>query len=152
MAWDCHFEVADNYLISIALIYLLRARYTFQQFTFFNLMVALYLAHEVEEEDWINCRLRPDLIRSAFGSRAISEESYRLFMKKKEKLWRALGYNVIVKREESDSVMSRLMREQHIWHRMRSSPAAYSPGQSFRGLCFIKQRSDTHLSASSTSG
>ena len=151
MEWDRHYEIADNYLISVALIYLLRARYTFQQFTFFNLMVALYLAHEVEEEDWINRLMRPDLIRSAFGSRAISEESYRLFMKKKEKLWRSLAYDVIVKREESDAVMSRLMREDHVWGRMRSQ-AVSSPRPSYRSFCLLKQRCDTDLSASSASG
>lgn len=153
MEWDRYFEVADNYLISVALIYLLRARYTFQQFTFFNLMVALYLAHEVEEEDWINCRLRPDLIRLAFGSRVISEESYRLFMKKKEKLWRAVGYNVIVKREESDAVMSRLIRENRVWLRMRCPDQAVpAPRLSFCSMDFMEQRSDADVSACSTSG
>lgn len=47
LEWDRDCEIADNYLISMALIYLLRARYTLQQYTFFNFMIALYLAHEV---------------------------------------------------------------------------------------------------------
>lgn len=152
MQWDQHFEIADNYLISVALIYLLRARYTFQQFTFFNLMVALYLAHEVEEEDWINCHMRPDLIRSAFGSHSINEESYRLFMKKKERLWKALQYNVIVKREESDAVMYRLMRENRIWQRMRSSRLIYPLRHRFGNICYTSDQSDTDLSMTSMSG
>lgn len=134
--------MADNYLISIALIYLMRAKYTPQQMTYFNLIVALYLAHEVEEEDWINCQVRPDLIRCAFGSIAISEVSFRLFMKKKERLWKALSYNVIVKREESDCVMSLLMRGNGIWSRVRSPSGRYSVRPNGRILCFSADESD----------
>lgn len=47
LEWDRDCEIADNYLISMAVIYLLRAGYTEQQYSFFNFMIALYLAHEV---------------------------------------------------------------------------------------------------------
>ena len=148
MEWDRHFEIADNYLISIGLIYLLRARYNIRQYTFFNLMVALYLAHEVEEED---SELRLDLIRAAFGSRVVSPESYRLFMMKKEKLWLTMRYNVIVKKEESDSVMNRIMRDNYIWRRMRSSQKIYSPRQSRGIMTYLVEGPASYLSESSAS-
>lgn len=149
MEWDRHFEIADNYLISVALIYMLRARYSVRQYTFFNMMIALYLAHEVEEED---SELRLDLVRAAFGSQFVSPESYRLFMSKKEKLWLATGYNVIVKKEESDSVMNRIMRDNYVWRRMRSSQKIYhSPKQSRRIMSFVTQRPACYHSESSAS-
>lgn len=80
-------------------------------------MVALYLAHEVEEED-SSCRV--ELIREAFGSSNVNLQSFKLFMKRKEQLWRSMNYNVIVKREESLSVMNRVLRGNYIWRRERT--------------------------------
>lgn len=148
LEWDRDCEIADNYLISMALIYLLRARYSIQQFTFFNFMVALFLAHEVEEED---SELRVDLIRAAFGSRHVSHESFRLFMQKKDKLWLGTGYNVIVKREESESIMNRIMRDNYVWRRHRSSHTIYSPRPNRRNTCFFTQKRDTASTHSASS-
>jgi hypothetical protein len=150
LEWDRHFEIADNYLISVALIYMLRAGYNVRQYTFFNLMVALFLAHEVEEED---SELRLDLIRAAFGSRVVSRESFRLFMKKKEKLWLDTGYNVIVKKEESDSVMNRILRDNYVWRRRRCPQMIYSPRPNRRSAGFFSQSlAQGSASRSSNSG
>lgn len=129
---------------------MMRAKYTPQQMTYFNLVVALYLAHEVEEEDWINCQVRPDLIRCAFGSCAISKVCFQLFMKKKERLWKALDYDVIVKREESDFVMGLLTRCNAAWNRMRCPRVRYTIRPSGRILCFSSDESDGSHPASST--
>ena len=120
-----------------------------QQFTFFNVMVALFLAHEVEEED---VELRLDLIRAAFGSSIVNQQSVRLFMRRKEKLWLAMNYNVIVKREESDSVMNRVLRDNYIWRRKRASHSLLSPscGSYTRTLVAV-QRSKPCFSISSGS-
>ena len=100
-------------------------------------MVALYLAHEVEEEDF---EPRSDLIRAAFGAAIVSVESIRLFMKKKEKLWRAMQYDVIVKREESDFVMKRVLKENYIWRRERSRTIACLPLANRRVQRFLTRR------------
>ena len=85
-------------------------------FSHFNLMLALYLAHEVEEED---ATLRVELVREAFGCYEVNYPCFKLFMKKKDQLWKSMNYNVIVKREESLSVMNRVLRNNYIWRRER---------------------------------
>lgn len=115
--------MADNYLIAVALIYMLRAKYSIEQYSYFNLMVALYLAHEVEEE---NFEYRNDFVWAAFGTNSLNTENVRLFAKRKEKLWRDMGYNVIVKREEAESMMNKIMRHSYAAvGRVRSLESAY---------------------------
>ena len=110
LEWDNQCAMADNYLIAVALIYMLRAKYSIEQYSYFNLMVALYLAHEVEEE---NFEYRNDFVWAAFGTNSLNTENVRLFAKRREKLWRDMGYNVIVKREEAESMMNKIMRHSY---------------------------------------
>jgi hypothetical protein len=80
-------------------------------------MLALYLAHEVEEED---NTMRVELIREAFGQYDINRPSFKLFMQRKDQLWKSLNYHVIVKKEECQSVMNRILQNNYIWRRERS--------------------------------
>ena len=116
LAADANLLVADNYLISVALIFMLRAKYDHNQMTFFNFLVALFLAHEVEEEAF---GVRVDIMREAFCSAQLSESAVKFFMKKKEKLWRAIDYDVIVKREVAEEFMAQYLRGNYIWRRSR---------------------------------
>lgn len=115
---DGNYILADNYLISVALIYMSRANYVGQQYTFFNFLVALYLAHEIEEE---SPQIRLSIIQEAFESSRITASAFRFFMSKREKLLRTLDYNVIVKREESEYIMCTILMGNYIWRRTRGN-------------------------------
>jgi len=80
-------------------------------------MVALYLAHEVEEEE---PRPRVELIREAFCRHDINQVSLKLFLWKKDNLWKSLQYRVIIQRKEAELVMRRVLPKNYIWRRRRS--------------------------------
>lgn len=123
---DRCFMLADSYLLSMAYIYMRRANYTHQQMTFFNLLVALYLAHEVEEDD---LDIKNDLVNIAMGGRSpvASVSSMRFFISRRGKLWTELKYRVMVTRGECEQVMRSVLVGNYIWRRNRHSSHAGAP-------------------------
>lgn len=84
--------LADSYLLAVALTYFKRANFPPERYTFFNLLVALYLAHEVEEDD---LDIKQDLVRVAMGGQmTISTHSLQFFLARRVRLWTDLDYKV----------------------------------------------------------
>lgn len=115
--WDKCCLLADKYLLAIALTYFKRAGLRPQQYTPVYLMVALYLAHDMEEDD---LDIKLDLVRFAMSD-AVSDSKLRLFLRKRDKLWHQMGLRSAVNHICCESIMRLCMPEHKIWRRTRAS-------------------------------
>lgn len=142
---DTCFMLADNYLLAMAFIYLKRASLPPQHFTSFNLFVALHLAHDMDEDD---LSLKGELVRFAMGDE--SPSTVKLFMAKRDKLWHGLNYRTLVTKEACDEMMSVLVPQHPIWHRVRSPDhGGVSIPFHIREIIHNKWRTHAHLSHNS---
>ncbi|RWS11487.1 hypothetical protein B4U79_09361 [Dinothrombium tinctorium] len=113
--WDRCSMLADKYLIAMALAYFKRACFTPRQYTPFNFFVALYLGHDMEEDD---LDLKNDLIRFAISEK-ITEAKVKLFLRKRDKLWEALQFRTAVNRLCCEELMKICLPTHSIWRRSR---------------------------------
>ncbi|KAI1309082.1 Speedy protein A [Halotydeus destructor] len=117
---DRCYMVADSYLLAMALVYLKRANYETNKYTFTNYMVALYLAHEVCEDD---LDLKLDIVRTVFSDHPqgdFGRHCQKLFILRRTKLWQELKYNVLVSKAECELVMQHVLPGNYLWRRLRS--------------------------------
>ena len=121
--WDKCCLLADKYLLAMALTYFKRAGLRHQQFTPVYLMVALYLAHDMEEDD---LDIKLDLVRFAMSD-SVSDSKLRLFLRKRDKLWHQMGLRSAVNHICCEAIMRYCLPEHKIWRRER----AFSHG----GVC-----------------
>jgi hypothetical protein len=109
--------ICDNYLIAMAYIYLKRVDCIQAQYTFFNFLVALFLSHEMEEDD---LDIKQEIVRIAMGGgQQISAHSASFFAKRKTKLWTDLHFKTLVTKEECEQVMMTVLPGNYVWRRNR---------------------------------
>ncbi|KAJ9596947.1 hypothetical protein L9F63_012017 [Diploptera punctata] len=106
--------VADRYLLAMVFTYFKRARYSAIQYTRYNFFVALYLAHDIEEDDEdIKC----ELYIWALGIHW--QQHYEDMLASREALWMAMDHRAIVSRTCCEKVMA-LRPDHSAWQRHRS--------------------------------
>ncbi|CAG2172857.1 unnamed protein product [Oppiella nova] len=115
LLWDKCCLLADKYLLAMALTYFKRAGLRHQQYTPVYLMVALYLAHDMEEDD-LDVKL--DLVRFAMSD-TVSDSKLRLFLRKRDKLWHQMGLRAAVNHHCCDAIMRYCMPDHPVWQRER---------------------------------
>ncbi|XP_054168808.1 speedy protein A-like [Oppia nitens] len=116
LLWDKCCLLADKYLLAMALTYFKRAGLRHQQFTPVYLMVALYLAHDMEEDD---LDMKLDLVRFAMSD-TVTESKHRLFLRKRDKLWHQMNFRAAVNHVCCDAIMKYCLPDHKIWRRERS--------------------------------
>ncbi|XP_067012479.2 speedy protein 1-A isoform X2 [Anabrus simplex] len=93
--------------------YFIRAGYSQIQYTAYNFFVALYLAHDMEEDEE---EPKNELFCWALGSDW--SDQYRKFLKSRDDLWRTLGHRSVVSLSSCEKIMS--IRPEHwAWQRFR---------------------------------
>jgi len=115
MEQDRNCVIADNYLLSMAFIYMQRAHYAPHQYTMFNLLVALYLAHEVEEDEM---NMKIVLMQIAAGGQP-TDNFWSFFQSRKTKLWHDIQCRAYVSRAACENLMQTVMPGNYIWRRWR---------------------------------
>ncbi|CAG2106635.1 unnamed protein product [Medioppia subpectinata] len=117
LLWDKCCLLADKYLLAMALTYFKRAGLRHQQYTPVYLMVALYLAHDMEEDD---LDIKLDLVRFAMSG-SVSANKLRLFLRKRDKLWHAMGLRAAVNHVCCEALMRYCLPDHKIWRRERAA-------------------------------
>ncbi len=110
---DRCFTLADNYLLVTVFIYFRRAGLAWEEYTERNFWLALYLAHDQEEDEE---QAKWELLPWALGPQW--QAALRSFLAEREELWRRLGHRTLVSRRQCDRVMSLSTAE--AWGRVRS--------------------------------
>lgn len=106
--------LCDKYLIAMVFIYFKRAMLELHEYSISNFFAALYLAHDMEED---NEYLRIKILKWVLGKNTI----YRLpeFFKRRDQLWKLMNYRSIVSRKTCEEIMN-ICRVHNIWDRQRS--------------------------------
>ncbi len=115
--WDKCCLLADKYLLATALTYFKRANLRHQQYTPCYLFVALYLAHDMEEDD---LDLKNDLVRFAMCD-SVSNSKLKLFLRKRDKLWHEMGLRSAVNHFCCEAIMKYCLPNHKIWRRERAT-------------------------------
>ncbi|XP_043274047.1 speedy protein A-like [Venturia canescens] len=115
LKYDRCYKLADKYLIAMVFMYFLRASFHPEEYTRFNFYVALYLAHDMEEDDE---ETRTDLLTwSPVGSPGIWTPT--LLLREREELFKRIDCRAVVSRICCERLM-RIARPNHpIWKRQR---------------------------------
>ncbi|XP_012275776.1 speedy protein A-like [Orussus abietinus] len=147
---DTCFKLADNYLIAMAFIYFLRAALLPEEYTGQNFLIALYLAHDMEEDEE-NYRLELRQWASRISDCWDSESIY--FIKMRDRLFHRMKYRGVVSRFCCQTVM-RLAKPSHkVWQRWRHAnhSGAACEFKRLREVCpKCARRSLSHSSNSSS--
>ncbi|XP_015591063.1 speedy protein A [Cephus cinctus] len=110
-------KLADNYLIAMVFTYFLRASLYPEEYTTFNFFVALYLAHDMEEDE---DNVKPEL--QAWARAAHYQNiSLNSLLQHRDNLFRRMEHRGAVSRLCCDIVMRSLKPEHKVWHRQRHS-------------------------------
>ena len=109
----CH-TMADRFLLATVFIYFKRAELGEEEYTDRNFWLALYLAHDQEEDD---DKTKWELLPWAVGSQW--QPIYWTMMREKEELWQRMGLRSLVSRRQCDQVMA-LSASAAVWARTRS--------------------------------
>ncbi|GAB6022107.1 hypothetical protein CHUAL_006250 [Chamberlinius hualienensis] len=92
-------RIADKYLLAMVFVYFKRAKLSPMEYTRRNFFTALFLAHDMEEED---DDAKVELLRWSLGHRW-SLMTCR-FLRARDKLWKQINYRGIVSRKLCDEV------------------------------------------------
>ena len=111
---DGCYTLADSFLLAMAFIYFKRAGLREEEYTERNFWLALYLAHDQEEDE---DRTKWELLPWALGETWMT--SFTSFMVDKDALWRRMGYRSLVHPRQCRQVMALSPRSQ-AWSRVRS--------------------------------
>ena len=109
----CH-TLADRYLLATTFVYFKRAELSDEDYSERNFWLALYLAHDQEEDD---DRTKFDLLPWALGPQWST--FYQAMMADKEELWQRMGHRSLVSRRQCDQVMA-LSASAAAWARTRT--------------------------------
>ncbi|XP_076314847.1 uncharacterized protein LOC143227268 [Tachypleus tridentatus] len=113
LEWDNCMVFADKYLIAMVFAYFKRARLTIRQFTRLNFFLALFLAHDMEEDEE---ELKHNFLPWVLGSSW--RQKLPQFLKKREKFWRILEHRSVVSRKCCLELMS-IQPSHEVWQRER---------------------------------
>ena len=112
---DRCFVAIDNYILAIAFVFFKRANLTLEEYTVRNLWVALYLAHDAEEDEeprkW-------EMFPWALGDDW--QHQLRSWEEDKQAFWRRIKYRVLVTKEQCKQVMA-LAPNHQAWSRYRAA-------------------------------
>ncbi|KAJ4448301.1 hypothetical protein ANN_10316, partial [Periplaneta americana] len=107
-------QLADKYLLAMVFTYFKRADYLPQDYTRYNFFVALFLAHDMEEDDE---DIKFELYIWALGFNW--QQHFKQMMTSREILWKAMDHRGIVSRACCESVMA--IKPNHpVWQRTRA--------------------------------
>ncbi|PSN49231.1 hypothetical protein C0J52_08406 [Blattella germanica] len=84
-------QLADRYLLAMVFTYFKRAQYSTMEFTRYNFFVALFLAHDLEEDDE---DMKCELYIWALGNHW--QQHFRQMLDSREALWKAMDHRGIV--------------------------------------------------------
>ena len=111
---DCCYTMADSFLLATAFVYFKRAGLREEEYTERSFWLALYLAHDQEEDD--EC-FKFELLPWALGEGW--RTSYNSFMVAKDALWRRMDHRSLVQPRQCHQVMAVFPRSQ-AWNRQRT--------------------------------
>ena len=98
---DRCFVSIDNFLLAAAFVFFKRANLTLEEFTVRNLWLALFLAHDAEEDEeprkW-------EMLPWALG--ADWQHHLKSWEVEKQAFWRRINYRVLVSKEQCKQVMA----------------------------------------------
>ena len=110
----CH-TMADRFLLATVFVYFKRAELEEEEYTERNFWLALYLAHDQEEDD---DKTKWELLPWALGTRW--QPLYHTLMTEKLELWRGMGMRSLVSKRQCDQVMA-LSASAAAWARTRTA-------------------------------
>ncbi|XP_054257796.1 speedy protein A-like [Macrosteles quadrilineatus] len=105
--------LADKYLLSMVFVYFIRARLPLSDYTRLNFFVALYLAHDMEED---NEDLKIDFVDWGLG--AAEKADVARFITLRDTMWMAMNYRACVSLRTCHEVME-VLGNGDLWKRER---------------------------------
>ena len=111
---DRCYLATDRYLLATAFVYFKRARLALEEFTVDNFWLALYLAHDQEEDEERN---KWELLPWALGP--AWRAGIKDWMVAKRELWKRMGHRSLVSRRQCEQVMGLVAHP--AWGRYRST-------------------------------
>ena len=111
---DRCYLAADNYLLAAVFIYFKRAGLAAQEFSVRNFWLALYLAHDQEEDEEPH---KWELLPWALGTDW--QSSCTSWIAEKNVLWRRMSYRSLVTKRQCEQVMA-ISASAGIWSRRRN--------------------------------
>ena len=112
---DRCFVAIDNYILATAFVFFKRANLTLEEYTVRNLWLALYLAHDAEEDEeprkW-------EMLPWALGVNW--QQQLRCWEADKQAFWIRIKYRVLVTKEQCKQVMA-LAPNHQAWSRRRAA-------------------------------
>ena len=112
---DRCFVAIDNYILATAFVFFKRANLTLEEYTVKNLWLALYLAHDAEEDEeprkW-------EMLPWALGVNW--QQQLRSWEVDKQVFWTRIKYRVLVTKEQCKQVMA-LAPDHQAWTRQRAA-------------------------------
>ena len=115
LARDRCYAMADRFLLATVFIYFKRAELEEEEYTERNFWLALYLAHDQEEDD---DKIKWELLPWALGTEW--QPLYQTMMREKKELWQRMGMRSLVSRRQCDQVMT-LSASAAVWARQRTA-------------------------------
>ena len=112
---DRCFVAIDNYILATAFVFFKRANLTLEEYTVKNLWLALYLAHDAEEDEeprkW-------EMLPWALGVNW--QQQLRSWEVDKQVFWTKIKHRVLVTKEQCKQVMA-LAPDHQAWSRQRAA-------------------------------
>ena len=115
LARDRCYTMADRFLLATVFIYFKRAELEEEEYTERNFWLALYLAHDQEEDD---NETKWELLPWALGTQW--QPLYQTMMREKKELWQRMRLRSLVSRRQCDQVMA-LSASAAVWARQRTA-------------------------------
>jgi len=112
---DRCFVAIDNYILAAAFVFFKRANLTLEEYTMRNLWLALYLAHDAEEDEETR---KWEMLPWALGDDW--QHQLRSWEEDKHAFWRRIKYRVLVTKEQCAQVMA-LAPNHQAWSRRRAA-------------------------------
>ncbi|XP_023216149.1 speedy protein A-like isoform X1 [Centruroides sculpturatus] len=105
--------LCDKYLIAMVFIYFKRAMLDVEEYSEKNFFAALYLAHDMEED---NEYLKLKILAWLLSQNTIQTLSE--FFKRRDNLWKLMKYRCLVSRKSCEEIM-KIFPIHSIWERQR---------------------------------